>query len=197
MPPGFIHPGPVSFYFPVRSSLLNYAPSVNGASPLIQRGSFVIPGMSGSADHTISEVDLSRTAIIWCGTSGDGGGSDYDLAEVYILNSTTVRAQRTAVPATAVLSVEFCIIEFPAAVIKSIQTGHINMSAAESTQTFTITEVDLSKSIVIFNGTRINTGTSTQYYLIRLYFDDSTTVRATRFAATGITYTAFTVIEFI
>lgn len=184
------------FFHPLRHSLINYSPAVNGASPLIQRGSFIIPGMSGSADHTISEVDLSRAAIVWCGISGDGGTSDYDLCEVYFLNSTTVQARRTAVPATAICSIEFCIIEFPAAVIKSIQTGHINLSAAESTKTYTISEVDLTRSIVIFNGLRINTGTSTKYYLTRLYFDDSTTVRATRFSFTGILYIAFTVIEF-
>ena len=184
------------FFHPLRQALLNYAPAVNGASPLIQSGSFTIPGMSGTADYTISEVDLSRTAIIWCGISGDDNSSDYVLAEVFLLNSTTVRAQRTAVPATAICYVEFCLIEFPAAVIASIQTGHIAMTNAETTQTATITAVDLAKAIVIYNGTRINTSTGYMYTLIRLFLDDSTTVRASRCSPSGSTLTAFTVIEF-
>ena len=184
------------FFHPLRQALLNYAPAVNGASPLIQRGSFTIPSGQLFADHTISEVDLSLASLFWSGISGDAAESDKDMAEVYFLNSTTIRAQRSGGAAGVVCSIEFCLIVFPAAVISSIQTGHITMTNAETTQTLTISEVDLAKSIVLYNGTRINTATGTHGLLVRLYFDDSTTVRASRAAPWGTAVTALTVIEF-
>jgi len=196
MSASFTHPGPVSFYFPPRSSLVNFVP-VSGPSPIsIQRFSISIAPGAQSTDYTIPTIDLSRTALFFCGCSSHSAYANCDLTNCYFLNPSTIRCLRATVNATFGVECEVFYIEFPPELINSIQACLVSVNPATTTNTVTISEVDLSKSIIIHNGTVITGNATTDKFLTRLSFDNSTTVRVNRGVGDSLIYTRFTVIEF-
>lgn len=85
-----------------------------------------------------------------------------------------------------------------ASVIQSIQQGSITISAASLTNTATVTSVDTSKAILIWNGlTSTNTTTSgAPGSVARIELTNATTVTATRGDSTLAITVRFTVVEF-
>lgn len=82
--------------------------------------------------------------------------------------------------------------------IESIQSGTIEIGAAELTGTATITSVDTDNSVVLFNGWSTDDGAQTEVHKNNAYLSltNSTTITATR-GHVGPTVTiAYTVIEF-
>lgn len=84
------------------------------------------------------------------------------------------------------------------ALISSIQTGTIGIVPAALSNTTTITSVDMSKTILLHNGTAFVSGTGASYssYLTRLTLTNDTTVTATRHDNQGDSTSRFTVLEF-
>lgn len=81
--------------------------------------------------------------------------------------------------------------------INRIQSGTIQLTGTMTSGTATITSVDTSKSLVIWNGVSISTsGTAFADFGVRLALTSGTTVTATRVGNYGGPTVAFTVIEF-
>lgn len=85
-----------------------------------------------------------------------------------------------------------------ASVIQSVQTGTITISAAASSNTATITSVDTTKSILIYEGRQpTSTGSANNNRsATRIALTNATTVTATRGNTNDAVTVAFTVIEF-
>lgn len=78
--------------------------------------------------------------------------------------------------------------------IKSIQRGEISLDGSATTTTISITEVDLTKSVIIINV--YGSGGSASVDAVRANFASSTSVVFTRSVAGGIPIVAYQVIEF-
>ena len=86
-------------------------------------------------------------------------------------------------------------MSYATSVIKSIQYGTVTLNAVSS-GTATITAVDTAKAVLIYLGTSYNVTTSLSGALTRITLTNSTTVTATRGAATDISIASFVVVEF-
>jgi len=81
------------------------------------------------------------------------------------------------------------------AVIESIQMGEISLTSGNASNTATITEVDLDKSVLLHLGQRTGAA-ALNHYSVMLALTDATTVTATRGGTDQTTVVRFAVIEF-
>lgn len=131
--------------------------------------------LSDEADHTLCTIELS--------------GSDGAV-------SATIKRGTADAATTSIVSYQ--IIEFKAAAYDSIQEAEVAITNTVKTNTATITSVDTSKSITLWNGLRTTrTGSDFSQIATTVGLTDATTVTATR----GVTSfdrvdTRVTVIEF-
>lgn len=116
----------------------------------VQRGTIALGG-SASATATINPVNTALAFVCWGGSYNTGatGDSSYTFPKVVLTNSTTVTATITNAYAST-KDVAWSVVEFTGA-LRSIQSGTITVSAGTSA-TATITEVNLSKAWLLYNG---------------------------------------------
>lgn len=165
------------------SQYLNTAPQVV---------EITIPTGATSATATISAVS-SLAAILWCGFTTDNTGATGNsiFPRIELTNSTTVTAYRNTSSATLTVTVRGVVLDPAGSLsatpfVSSVQHGTIDLSGVQTSNTATITTVDLTRSTVIYQGYTMgggggNVNSSTCY----LDLQDASTVRARR-ASSGL-----------
>lgn len=169
-----------------------------GASSLIESvQTGTITWTSGASNTaTISAVDPSRSAVFLLGSTTLYSGSvPYECqAWVQITNATTVTA---SVYATSSYQrwVGYVVIQFAPGVIRRIQTGSITLTAATS-NTATISEVNLNRSLLTNAGYYSTSYRYTSDYMGYFSMTNSTTVTLTRAVGDLNMYGYFQIVEF-
>lgn len=164
----------------------------------VQYLTITIGPSSNSNTGTISSVDTSRTAILFCGMNGDDSATNYDQdqAEITLTNSTTVTISRNQAGA-ATLNVRVGVIEFQPSAVSSVQRGQISLVAGVTTNTATITSVDTNRSACFFGGIKTdNANGNLATNCATVVLTNGTTVTATRNTGTGGMFANYTVVEF-
>ena len=178
----------------VRGYVIEFKPS---AIASIQQSTVTLPSSTASNTATISSVNTSRSMLLYQGitnttttTSPQGVFSNIELT-----NSTTVTATR-ANGTTAVVTIGFCVVEFKAGIISSVQSRTATQATSSTTITDTISSVDITRSIILYNGALANTsGIISWLYSIELA--SATSVSLTRLGTSAVSRTIkYQVVEF-
>lgn len=157
----------------------------------IRHFDLTIPSADLSAQVTFSEVDPTKTFLIWGGCTGIGVNNLHGLIRIDLVDSTHVRAIRNT--GGADVYVNFCLIECITG-INSIQRGTIVLTT-ELTRDATINAVNTAKAFVSHLGASSNHGDwSGGHINIHLY--DSVTVRAYHKYSSDISTISYEVVEF-
>lgn len=179
----------------VRSELIS---SLGSTPPIqsIQEGSITIPGLDLYAVAAINAVDLSKSYLVFLGSSGIDIYQQYAFARLSFDSTTVVRATKLAAYDDYYVIINFMVIEFSGG-IKSIQIGTVTVADGATTGNATVTAVDLAKSFLSYLGA---TGTygqgGSQYDLVRIRRLNTTTIRGERIGTLGTTNVAFHLVEF-
>ena len=171
----------------------------------IQRLDVNLTLVSGSQTTTITSIDLDRTFLGYGGWGVTGGSSARDRwFRTRIQNATTVQVQDAAGISTAQADpLTQNVIEFATGLVASVQRGSISKLGSDgATKDATITAVDTTKTFVNFMGFAgdDNSYTDTDELPVRLFLQDSTTVRmsgATGGGASNSVQAYYEVIEFL
>lgn len=142
----------------------------------------------GGAADASGNVAVSGTGTKTINVTGLSAGTTYKayfMQEDAALNQSNVSASSSFVTASG-------------SVISRIQSGTITIAAASSSNTATITSVDTTKSIIIYEGRQpTSTGSAnTNRSAARIALTNATTVTATRQNTNDAVTVAFTVVEF-
>ncbi|MFV1950830.1 MAG: C25 family cysteine peptidase [Nitrospinota bacterium] len=161
-------------------------------------GTTTIPASSNSSNITLSPAitDTSKAFLLVdsSGTSGVVAG-DAHMVSGYIANSTTLTFQRGGSPATDA-QVSYSLVECFNNEF-SVQQGEITIAASATSNTATITSVDLTKSIVIVNSRTADTNWAEDEALVTGELQDAATVLVERaVAGTYATYVRYEVVTF-
>lgn len=147
--------------------------------------------------HTITSVVTANSMLIFNGSVTGSTGNWREAATRHSLTSSTnVDADRNN---AAVINWRNCfaVIEFVSGVIDNKYTGNITLSAASS-NTATITAVDLSKSVVLHSGQSTNRNNDQGLTeLVGLKLNSTTQVLANKADADDATIVAYQVVEFV
>ena len=165
----------------------------------VQHGTITIGSGSTSGTATITSVDLTRSAVIYLGTTTTS--TTTLLRTLYpridLTNATTVTATRAS-SSTAVLTVGYCVVQFKSAIIESVQEISSSNAWASGNleKIVTITEVNNKKSLILSGGFT-STASSISASFARASFVGSTQILLTRVGTTSETIVNnFTVVEF-
>jgi len=168
----------------------------------IQQIEFAVASASLTGTDTITEVDVNKTVIFFGYGSVTGGVRTTSNTaflsltgvRVDLTNSTTVTATRGATGAD--LTIICTVVEYNATIVSSVQQGTVAISTGTSA-TDTITSVDTTRSIALYNGTEFDTGSASGDGLAEISLTNATTVTASRGVSSSNTATAaYVVIEF-
>jgi hypothetical protein len=147
---------------------------------------------------TITAVDVSRTLLIPLGVVNGGTDGGLDKARLELTNSTTVTLTFGSATNNPI-SFSFVVVELAPGLLRSLQYGTVTITAAATTGTATIVEVNVTKAFLIYLGNTFSIagvlpGT---YYQSNVILTNATTVTSNRqSAAAGGTNTAgFVVVE--
>lgn len=157
----------------------------------ITPGTITITDTNTSNSLTVDELNLDTTYVSWDGCYGDSTLPRRVFSTVFILNSTTITAQRNQGNAGEDATVKFQIIEFETKP-KQIITGFLSFSLS-SVETATIPEVNLDKAEIVLNGF-LTANANGNEIIPALEFNSSTEIQGTVGANTTMTV-RFTVIE--
>ena len=169
-----------------------------GASSLVesvQSGAISIGSAANTSTATITTVDTTRSFVLHNGNTSNNGAASPQASQmsVVLTNGTTVTAQRDSV-GIADNSTRYTVIAFRPGIVKSIQTGTVEL-ASVSTAVATITAVNTAKSAIFWNGTRVAAALDNLLTLVRI--TSSTQVTVDRYSAAATqSYGSFTVVEF-
>lgn len=152
---------------------------------------------------TIATVDTTLSAIMWGGSTYNGGNVDSKtyLGRAVLTNATTVTATRGA--GTNTLVVYGTVVEFDASVITSLEQNTVTIAAGTTSGTTTLgtTIADTSKAVLFYHGNETagtlttNAASTSQCALDLTNSTTVTAVRDTSDANRSVT-ASFTVIEF-
>jgi len=164
----------------------------------VQYVTIALANLETSKTATITSVDITKSVIIFLGqttVSTDSNNlSDY-MARIELTNATTVTAYRTNDNDDVTISC--VVIEFDSAVINSKQSGTILISAGNTSNTATITAVNIAKSLLLYCGVITSyTGTVPIHAFSRLALTNSTTITATRGNSSNSATVGWNLIEF-
>ena len=176
---------------------------VFGRNPLIksiQYGDVRISGIENGNTATINAVVLENSILLQNGQTCSGSGS-YAMRSDFVMyeltDETTVTATREHSGSDTNVIAQFCIVEFHTGVLKSNQSGTIDLTSA-TTNTATITAVDTNKTMILWLGT-----TNSDIYEearkahANLVLTNSTTITATRIIAdSSAHFTSYQAVEF-
>jgi hypothetical protein len=161
----------------------------------IQHGTISLGTSDTTGTTTITEVDTSKSAVIFLGSSGPTDGdcpAGRAFCRVTLTNGTTVTGSREY--SGAERTIAFIVVEFSGDGIAA-QAGTITID--DTTGTTTITEVDTSKTILLPGGWTYNSNVALRSYMIpRIALTNSTTVTGIRERSTGEVVAGFTAVEF-
>lgn len=171
-----------------------------GASSLIKSVQYgtatATSSLTGTA--TITAVVLANSVVMYLGNRTTDTTSFIGRVQsrLDLTNTTTVTC--TSRDAVATKTVSFAVLEFAPGMVKSLQTGTVNITTGELSKNATITAVDTNKSFLVWNNQDSNTaGTNDQGYSTLILLN-ATTVQAQQggVASGGNITTAYTVLEF-
>ena len=166
----------------------------SGATTQIQKGTIALSAATSNT-ATITSVDTSRSVAFHNGWSTATASRGTTPGTIVLTNATTVTAQ---VNGASNITVAYTVVEFSSSVVESVQQLSKGLTTSSS-DTSTITSVDTSRTMVIWNGYRCtNNGGSIRQYLFKHTLTNATTVTYDTFiSAPGSTLTyATTVIQF-
>lgn len=159
-------------------SVTVYATLVEWSSSAVSRvqyGTVTIASGSSSGTASISSVNTSATGLTHCGQRTTQTGTTFGVnfsARITLTNDTTVTASRSGT--SGALTVGFCIIEYLPSIIQSIQYVSVTSTAASNNDSGTISAVNLSNTIMFYNGVSCATnGVNAWMYRCRMF---STTI---------------------
>lgn len=140
-------------------------------------------------------VDPTRSFILWNGFAGPTTAPQRLCGTLVLTNATTITATRGS--ATGQITYYGCVVHCSPRLVRSIQTGIVALSAAATGTATLANAVDVTKSIVVYNGNTNNQGgVPWAVALAAVSLTNSTTVTADAPVATITGNVAFTVIEF-
>jgi len=158
----------------------------------VQRGTTLLSGSTNFIDVTITSVDTTKSIALISARQNTSGSPNRTAVRVTIRNSTTIRLETLSTVGPYDVEIEWQVVEFVG--VKSIQSG--TGSGATSEITFTISPVDLNKSI-IFSSHATNSTSSNDPLIIQCQLVNSTTVRyRQRSDFTATLYVNWFVVEF-
>lgn len=148
----------------------------------VEYGTITIASGASTNTATISSVDTNNSFALWLGsTASDAAIAANYFSTIRLTDATTVTAERGTTPALSV-TLGFCVVQLDPSVFVSIQRRSITVSDNSLTFTDTISAVDTTKSVVIFNGYSSPTIGSAGLY--RLELTDATTITGSRTVTT-------------
>lgn len=166
----------------------------------IQHGYVAIPASAQSATATVSAVTTSNAALVWLGTETASSSANQvrNLAGATLTDSTTVTAS-FGNNAGAGGKVGFCLVEFKAGIVQSVQALVATTTADTATSyTATISSVTTGNTVLINGGRRTTTNASNTNIAYTSTLTDATTVTFTRIGTSSATVTNYvTVLEFV
>ena len=171
-----------------------------GASSLIksiQYGTVTATGsLTGTA--TITAVVLANSVVMYLGnrTTDTSAALGRIQSRLDLTNTTTVTC--TSRDAVATKTVSFAVLEFAPGMVKSLQTGTVNITTGELSKNATITAVNTNKAFLVWNNQDSNTASQNDQAFSTLILLNTTTVTVQGGAVQsgGNVTTAYTVLEF-
>lgn len=163
----------------------------------VQHGTVTISSGNTSGTATISSVTTSLSAVMYLGATMSTTTTSYAVAHARIdlTNATTITANRAG-SSTAVLTVGYCVVEFNASAVASIQQRVVTISATSTSTDDTISSVNTGRTLLLYAGVNCNTSTlATYYYNLELTGIATVTLRRTGTGSTTRTIN-YTVVEF-
>lgn len=167
-----------------------------GAGPVgpfyntVQAFTITIPINATSATYTLpTSVTKSRAGLFFAQFTTDNTGTaarEY-MPRVELTNNTTVTATRDTASTLYTITVYCTVIDFTAAAVNSVQHGTMTIGSGATSNTATITSVNLANSSIMHLGNTmaINTFTATNL-CCNLELTNSTTITANRATTTSI-----------
>lgn len=178
-----------------------------GASSLVknrQQGNTSIGAGASTIDTTITAIDTANSILVYEGwyhniTSGSRPRDSW--VRIKILNSTTVRVIQDTAGVGLDGVVYWTVLEFLPGVLKSVQRGAVTIAASAGSGTASITDVNLAKSLLLYNGftytgTEAYASTDPKNWLAYAYISSATVVTYARPGTANALNAEFEVAEF-
>lgn len=157
----------------------------------IQSGEVDLIGVT-TKDYTITEVDTTKTLLLFHGERLNTTTASPQRTLVRLLDSTTVRGEKLQAPGCSCVA-RFMVVEYSSG-IASVQRGQTDLIGYTQLDV-TITELDVSKSLVSWLGQKsLRANPSDLFITVELL--NSTTLRFKRFRDTYTTVVSWEVVEF-
>ncbi len=181
--------------------------SLWGASSLIrsrQQGNTSIGAGSSTVDTTITAIDMANTILVhegWYHNITNGARPRDSWVRIKLLNSTTVRVIQDTAGSSVDGVVYWTVLQFAPGVIRQIQRNSVTIGSGTGTGTTGISEIDLAKSLLIYNGwtytgTEAYSSTDPKNWLVFMYASSSTVVTAARPGTGNSVNLEFEMVEF-
>lgn len=148
----------------------------------IQRGTITLSSPDAAVTATVTEVDMQNTTLRLCGLRTDNTSGASAYARIVLTNSTTITATRIGTSNTVIVNYE--LTEYYPGIIKSIQRGTITLAAAVSSNTASVTEVNMNKAEVFNLGFSTSVHETANHLSCNLTLTNSTTITAQRSGTT-------------
>lgn len=152
-------------------------------------------GTSGTA--AISSVTTARSAVFYLGNTSTATTATRAMGGVTLTNATTVTANFGNALGANVSLTSFCVVQFAAGAIQSLQQLATASTSTGASEAITISAVVMANTILAYGGMACASSTFT---LIRGYLQltSTTNVNSVRGASNSGSHTPFfTVIEFV
>lgn len=128
-----------------------------GASSLIKsrQSGYVTLGVSSVGNTTINAVDMANSIVLYNGwyhniTSGTRPRDSW--CRIFLQSATNVRGSMDTAGSGVDGVLYFTVIEFMPGIVKSIQRIAIGVTASSASGTAAITEVNLAKTFITWDG---------------------------------------------
>lgn len=143
---------------------------------------------------TITSVDTSKSAVFYQGQKSRLSNYNYGIT-AFLTNATTLTYSRYS-SAASLRQFSCSVVEFKSDVVKSVQRYIVNISSLNEKDQ-TISEVNLSKAIALYNGYSCDSSANGSTSECAVYLTSSTNLRVVSHAAGSINKeVSVTVIEF-
>lgn len=174
----------------VKFTVIEFASGVNS----IQAGTIAIGVGATSNTATISAVG-ANAFVIWLGASTAVTSLAYDVtqAPLVLTNSTTVTANCVL---ASTMTVSYMVVDLDSTIIDTVQARALTNATASTSYTDTITSIDTTRTLLIYNGMLGSTLGIGNTALTNV-LTNATTVTLTRVSNSAVTRTSYyTVVQF-
>lgn len=159
----------------------------------LQKGFTTIASGTNSSVVTITEVDLSRSVLLFSIRGAGTGVTAYDMVRGQLTGATEITLRRHSND-TSTIEIEWQVLTFMTGV--KVQRGTTVLSGTANLTSVDISAVDLTKAVVI--ATVSNNGSFTGFNdLVRAKFNSATQIGLERTALNDFAVADWQVIEFV